>query len=195
MQKLLQFWFLILIGLYIVSCGGSSEDPQPTAEGFIRFKVNGVQKEFKTNPITPMSFSFDSNGPVYNAILQVLGPGSTGTGNFVQFNVWNEKIFETNVDYQMQQSVSYRGAAIARINFTYSDEQGQLYNAVLLKQNLPNIVVKNDATVRFTKISKDWAEGTFSAILIGPVTTSGVGNQERIISEGQFSIKLVNLTP
>jgi hypothetical protein len=117
------------------------------------------------------------------------------TGNFVQFNVWNEKIFETNVDYQMQQSVSYRGAAIARINFTYSDEQGQLYNAVLLKQNLPNIVVKNDATVRFTKISKDWAEGTFSAILIGPVTTSGVGNQERIISEGQFSIKLVNLTP
>jgi hypothetical protein len=194
-MRFLKYSIFILFGFLLQSCGGSTEDPQPTAEGFIRFKVNGVQKEFKTNPVTPMSFSFDSNGPVYNAILQVLGPGSTGTSNFVQFNVWNEKIFETNVDYQMQQSVSYRGAAIARINFTYSDEQGQLYNAVLLKQNLPNIVVKNDATVRFTKITKDWAEGTFTAILIGPVTTSGIGNQERIISEGQFSIKLTNLIP
>ncbi|MBA4298556.1 MAG: hypothetical protein C0433_00375 [Cyclobacterium sp.] len=142
-----------------------------------------------------MSFSFDSNGPVHNAILQVLGPGSKGTSNFIQFNVWNEKTFELNVDYQMQQAIAYRGVGIARINFTYADEQGQVFNAVLLKQNLPSIVVKNDATVRFTKITKDWAEGTFTAILIGPVTTSGIGNQERIISEGQFSIKLVNLTP
>lgn len=194
-MKFLKFSILILSGLLLFACGNSTEDPQPMGEGFIRFKVNGVQKEFKTNPVTPMSFSFDSNGQVHNAILQVLGPGSTGTGNFIQFNVWNEKTFETNLDYQMQQAISYRGAAIARINFTYADEQGQVFNAVLLKQNLPSMVVKNDATVRFTKITKDWVEGTFTAILIGPVTTSGVGNQERIISEGQFSIKLVNLTP
>ncbi|MDP2041705.1 hypothetical protein [Algoriphagus sp.] len=194
-MRYLKYSIFIFFGILLLSCGSKTEDPKPIAEGFIRFKVNGVQKEFKTNPVTPMSFSFDSNGPVHNAILQVLGPGSTGTSNFIQFNVWNEKTFELNVDYQMQQAIAYRGVGIARINFTYADEQGQVFNAVLLKQNLPSIVVKNDATVRFTKITKDWAEGTFTAILIGPVTTSGIGNQERIISEGQFSIKLVNLTP
>ncbi|WP_175454164.1 hypothetical protein [Algoriphagus alkaliphilus] len=48
-----------------------------------------------------MSFSFDSNGPVHNAILQVLGQGSTCTSNFIRFNMWNEKTFELHVDYQM----------------------------------------------------------------------------------------------
>ncbi|MDP2043276.1 MAG: hypothetical protein Q8S14_18200 [Algoriphagus sp.] len=65
-----------------------------------------------------MSFSFDSNGPVHNAILQVLGPGSTCTSNFIQFNLWNEKTFELHVDYQMQQAISYLVVGIAQINFT-----------------------------------------------------------------------------
>lgn len=188
--------FILFFGMFLCySCDNSSEIPQPVAEGFIRFKVDGVQKEFKTNPVSPMSFSFDSNGSVHNAILQVLGPGSNGTSNFIQFNVRNESAFAANVEYQMQNAIAYQGVGLARINFTYADEQGQIFNAVLLKQSLPGIVVKNDATVRFTKITNDWVEGTFSAILIGPVTTTGVGNQERIISAGQFGIQLVNLTP
>jgi len=195
MKRLFILFTLSLLSFLVFSCGSSAEDPQPIAEGFVRFKVDGVQKEFKTNPVSPMSFSFDSNGPVYNAILLVLGPGSTGTSNFIQINVLNESPFVTNVEYQMQEAVAYQGVALARINFTYADDQGQVFNAVLLKQTLPNLVVKNDAAVKFTKISEDWIEGNFTAILIGPITSSGVGNQERVISEGQFRMKLLDLTP
>lgn len=195
MNRFFKFSALWLVSLFVFSCGSSAENPQPQTEGFIRFKVDGVQREFKANPMTPMSFSFDSNGQVYNAILQVLGPGSNGTNNFIQFNVRNESPFVTNVDYQMQEAIAYQGVDLSRINFTYSNEEGQLYNAVLLKQALPNLVVRDDAKVRFTKITENLVEGTFSALLTGPVTATSVGNQELIISEGQFSIKLVDLTP
>ncbi len=195
MKRLFKLFTLSLLSFLVFSCGSSAEDPQPIDEGFVRFKVDGIQKEYKTNPVSPMSFSFDPNGPVYNAILQVLGPGSTGTNNFIQVNVRNESPFVTNVDYQMQEAIAYQGVGLARINFTYADEQGQVFNAVLLKQSLPNIVVKNDATVKFTQINEDWAEGTFTATLIGPITSTGVGNQELIISEGQFRMKLLDLTP
>ena len=195
MRKFLSFSLLLISVFLVLSCGSSNEDPQPIAEGFIRFKVDGIQKEFKVNSLTPMSFSFDSNGPVHNAILQVLGPGSTGTSNFIQFNIRNESPFQTNVDYEMQNPILYQGALLPRTQFTYSDEQGQLFNAVLLDKNSPFLVVKDDAKFRFTKITEDWVEGTFTALLTGPVTNLSVGNQELIISEGQFSIKLLDLTP
>lgn len=195
MQKLLYFSFLIFIGLFLVSCGGSDEDPQPGQEGFIRFKVDGVQKEYKTVPGNAASFSFDSNGPVYNTIIQVLGPGSTGTSNFIQITVRNEKMFETNLDYNLQDAIPYKSVPLSRINFTYSNEQGQIFNAFLLDIQSPFLVVRDEAKLRFSKITNELVEGTFSAILIGPVTNQSRGNQEMIISEGQFSMKLTNLIP
>lgn len=194
MKKLL-FLLIVLVPGFFFSCGSEGEDPLPEVEGYIRFKVDGVQKEFKTRHIDLMSFSFDSNGPVYNAIAQVLGPGSTGTSNFVQFTLRSESLFETNVPYEMQDPISYQNIPLARILFTYSDEQGQVYNAVLLDRNSPFLVVKDDATFRFTKITDDWAEGTFSALLTGPVTNLSVGDQELVISEGQFKMRLIDLIP
>ncbi|MFN3999991.1 hypothetical protein [Algoriphagus sp.] len=195
MKKLLHFSILIFIGLYLVSCGGSNEDPQPAQEGFIRFKVDGILKEFKVGLGNSSSFSFDPNGPIFNTIIQVLGPGSTGTSNFIQFTVKNEKMFETNLDYNLQDAILYKGVPLSRINFVYSDEKGQSFAAVNLDPKSPLIVVKDAAKVRFSKITNDVVEGTFTALLIGPITPTGVGKQEVTISEGQFSMKLTNLIP
>lgn len=195
MKKLLFLLIVLAPGFFFLSCGSKGEDPQPEIEGYIRFKVDGVQKEFKTGQTDLMSFSFDSNGPVYSAIAQVLGPGSTGTSNFIQINLRNESLFETEVSYEMQDAILYQGVPLVRILFTYSDEEGQIFNAVLLDNNSPFLEVKNDATLRFNKITEDWVEGTFSALLIGPVTNLSVGDQERVISEGQFKMKLINLIP
>lgn len=195
MNRISNFSLIVFLGIILFSCGGSSEDPQPVQEGFIRFKVDGVQKEFKVGFGNPSSFSFDPNGQIFNMVIQVLGPGSTGTNNFIQFTVRNETMFETNLDYNLQDPITYLGVPLSRIVFTYSNEQGQSFAAVNLDPQSPLIVVKDDAKVRLTKITDDLVEGNFSALLIGPVTPTGIGNQEVIISEGQFSMKLTDLTP
>lgn len=195
MKRLLSFSIIVLFGIFLISCGGSGEEPQPVQEGYIRFKVDGVQKEFKVGFGNPSSFSFDPNGDIFNTIIQVLGPGSTGTSNFIQFTVKNEKMFETNLDYNLQDAILYKGVPLSRINFVYSDEKGQSFAAVNLDPKSPLIVVKDAAKVRFTKITNDLVEGTFSALLIGPITPTGVGKQEVIISEGQFSMKVANRIP
>lgn len=195
-KSFLKFSVFLLIIFVMVSCGGEgSEDPQPTDTGYIRFKSDGVAKEYIPGPFDRIGFSFDTNGPVFNAVVQVLGPGSTGTSDFIQFNIRNESPFATGVDYNMQDPISYQTVPVARINMTYSDEQGQLFNAVLLDRNPQLIEVKDDATFRFTSITEEWVEGTFSALLTGPVTTLSVGNQERILTEAKFRMKLLDLTP
>lgn len=179
----------------MLSCEGSSEDPIPADPGFIRFKSDGLEKEFIPGPFDRIGFSYDANGPIFNAAVLVVGAGSTGTSNFIQFTIRNESPYATGVEYEMQEAISYQGASLPRVLFTYSDEQGQLFNAVLLDQNYPFLTVKDDATFRFTTITEEWVEGTFSARLTGPVTDLSVGNQERLLTEGQFRMKLLDLTP
>ncbi len=195
MRKKMNVSVLLMISILFFSCSGSNEEPQQLENGYIRFKSDGVSKEFIPNSFDRMGFSFDANGPVFNAIVQVLGQGSNGTSNFVQFTIRNESPFVVGEDYAMQEAISYQSVPLPRILFTYSNEQGQLYNAVLLERNPDLVSIKDDAMFRFTRITEEWVEGTFSALLTGPVTSLSVGNQERRLTEGQFRMKLLDLTP
>jgi hypothetical protein len=185
---------LFSVGLF-TGCSSSPEEIDPVQEGFIRFKSDGVEREFIPGPFDRMGFSYDGKGSIFNAGVQVLRPGSTGTGNFIQFTIRNEVPFVTGVDYDMQEAVFYQGVPLPRIVFTYSDEQSVLYNAVLLEENFPLLVIKDAATFRFTSITEEWVEGTFSALLTGPVTNLSVGDQERRLTEGRFRMRLLDLTP
>ena len=195
MKRSLVVLSLLLAVIVFTGCSSDAEDQPSVQEGYIRFKSDGVAREFIPGPFDRMGFSFDSNGSIFNASVQVLGPGSTGTSNFIQFTIRNESPFAEGVDYDMQDAILYQGVPVTRILFTYSDEEGQLYNAVLLEENFPLLVVKDNAIFRFTSITDEWVEGTFSALLTGPVTNLSVGNQERRLTEGQFRMKLLDQTP
>jgi hypothetical protein len=190
------YFYLGLLFLLMVasSCSSKEDEPQPLSESYVRFKVNGEQKEFKlTNQ--PMGFSFDAGGPVYNAIAVLNGNVADGTKNFVSFTVRNEAPFEAGKDYQMQDPIKYKGLDMVRILFTYSDEEGNVYNAVLFQQTIAGIQVTDDARVRFTKITDNWVEGSFDAVIMGPVTSTGMRNTELKVSDGVFSLPLINTIP
>lgn len=193
-MKLFSFSSLLVLFVLVSSCGSKGDDPLPQADSYVRFKVNGVQKEFKVSN-QPMGFSFDANGPVYNAIAIINGNAADGTKDFVSINVRNETIFETGKDYEMQNPIKYKGIDMVRILFTYSDEEGNVYNAVLFQQTIPGLKATDDARVRFTKISQDWVEGNFDAVILGPVSNLGGRNTELIVSDGTFSLPLLNLIP
>ncbi|MFC4870618.1 hypothetical protein [Negadavirga shengliensis] len=180
--------------LHLFSCGET--ELKPTEEYYIKFKVNGEQKEYNTDALNPVTFTFDQNGPVYQAILQVLGPGSDGKKNFINIITRNETVFEVNKSYRMHEAISYQNASLARIIFTWADENGDLYNAVLLKGAFPTLEIKDEGQLMFSGISQDMVTGSFTANIIGPVSpTTGRGNTELSITEGEFKLKLINTVP
>jgi hypothetical protein len=185
-------FFVLLLALS--SCGSNDEDPEPLPDSFVRFKVDGLQKEFKLSS-QPMGFSFDAGGPVYNAIAVMNGNPADGTKNFVSISVRNEAPFEAGKDYVMQTPISYGGVDMVRVLFTYSDEQGNVYNAVLFQQTIAGVQIKDDAKVRFTKITDNWVEGSFDAVTMGPVTSTGLRTTELRITDGVFSLPLISAIP
>lgn len=184
----------ILLLMVWTSCG-KEEDPAPQSESFLKFKVGGKLVEYSADN-QPMGMSLDPSGPMYLATATILGNRVDGTKNFLSISVRSESQFQEGKEYQMQDPIIYKGAEMVRILLTYSDESGQLYNAVLFQQILPGMKVTDDAKLTFTKISSNRVEGTFSGVVLGPISsTTGRGDNELVISEGQFSLSLFSSIP
>lgn len=193
MKQIFAFPFLAVLLFVLLGCGSDGgDDLNPSTDKFFKFKLDGVQVEYPMTDLLPMTFTYDDNGKVFSAVFQALGNGSNGTADFVNVFLRSETKFQTGVDYELQDGVSYNGISIASINFTYADKEGQVFNAVLLQSSLPSLVIKDTATIRFTKISDSEVEGIFSAKVYGPVLTSGRGDTEKVISDGQFKMKLLD---
>ncbi|MDX5338308.1 MAG: hypothetical protein LPK25_04730 [Cyclobacteriaceae bacterium] len=184
----------ILLLMVWTSCG-KEEDPAPQSESFLKFKVGGKLVEYSADN-QPMGMSLDPSGPMYLATATILGNRVDGTKNFLSISVRSESQFQEGKEYQMQDPIIYKGAEMVRILLTYSDESGQLYNAVLFQQILPGMKVTDDAKLTFTKISSNRVEGTFSGVVLGPISsTTGRGDNELVISEGQFNLSLFSSIP
>lgn len=194
MEKLKNLFWIFFSAVILCSCS-QEEDSAPQSQSFLKFKAGGKLVEYSGSN-QPMGFSLDASGPMYLATAIILGTPGDGTKNFLSITVRNETTFQLGKEYQMQQAFQYKGANLVRILLTYSDASGQVFNAVLFQQNIPGMKVTDDAQLKFTKITSDWVEGTFSGVLLGPVSSlTGRGNTELVITEGQFSLPLINNIP
>jgi hypothetical protein len=180
-------YLLIFICVSFFFSGGCNKsEVTPSAEYFIKFKVDGVQKEYTTGIMHPIIFSYDQNGPIFNATILVLGQGSSGTNNFINIITRNEEAFQTGKDYMMQDAILYQSVNLARMAFTWADENGNIFNAVLLQSGHQGIIINDDAQIRLTNITDDFVEGVFSAKLFGPADRS---ENAKLVTEGSFKLK------
>lgn len=185
-------YLLIILCIVFLWAGGCNNNGEvtPSQEYFIKFKVNGAQKTYSHNLLTPLVFHYDQNSQTFNASILALDEGSPGTNNFINIIVRNEEAFETGVDYHMQDPVLYLAINIPRLNVTWADENGSIYNAVLLQSAYPGLTINDDAQFRLTMITDEFVEGVFSAKLFGPVDTqSGRADNEVLVTEGSFKLK------
>lgn len=187
MRKLI--YFLLLFGIF-VACSSGDNEPEDN-DYYIRFKVDGNLMDYNAST-QPAGIFFDNNSNIHGFIAVVPKPGSDGLRDFMNITVWNETDFATGVTYQMQNPVTVSGIQRSRVHLTWANEQGQIYNAVLLKSQHPSLVINNDAQARFTEIGQDVIRGTFSGIIIGqnPVLE---GNPEFQVTEGEFRLKLIRI--
>jgi hypothetical protein len=185
-------YLLIVFCIVLFWSGGCSNNAEvtPSQEYFIKFKVDGVQKTYSHSFIAPFIFHYDQNGPIFNATILVLDEGSPGTSNFINIITRNEEAFEAGKDYLMQDAILYKSVKLPRISFTWADENGNIYNAVLLQSAYPGLTVNDDAQIRLTTITDDFVEGTFSARLFGSADTLPERlEKEVLITEGSFKLK------
>lgn len=191
---------LIVIGFFgawLLTACSSSDDEVPQDEFYISFKVDGTLVRYENAGFYPVVLSKDSPTNLYFSNLIVLKEVGESTSNFVHINVRNESAFQTNLSYQMQDGVLYPGGVfLARIQFTWANDAGEIYNAALLQRSYPTLDIGDDAAFKFTKIAGDIVEGTFTATVYGPVINS-VPNRtvEKKITEGEFRLKLIDSVP
>ncbi|SHN35638.1 hypothetical protein SAMN04488057_1289 [Cyclobacterium lianum] len=190
LKKIGLVFFLATMQL-LTSCS-KTEDPVPEADYFMKFKVNGDWVNYPVGEFHSVVFFYDSNSGLYSALIQALGPGSTGTSDFFSITLWSEAALEEKT-YRLQEGVrAYENVFLPSLNFTRSDLQGNMYNAVLLRQNYPNISIPDEGSLTLTHIGSDLIEGTFEANLYGPISaTTGRGNEELKVTEGSFRMKLI----
>lgn len=182
----------MLATLFLLGSCSNSETPAPAGDYFMKFKINGEWVEYRVMDYHAVVFSYDANGGIYSSLIQALGEGSTGTNNFFSITLWSEAVFEEKT-YQLQEGVrAYENSFLPSLIFTRSDLLGNMYNAALLQQNYPTISVPDNGSLTLTHIGTDLIEGTFEAILFGPITPStGRGDTELRVTEGSFRMKLI----
>lgn len=184
MKNLILFSFFSL--LLLASCS-KSEDPTPGEDFYIKFKVNGTQIEYKGSASTPITIAHTP--PTYLFTATLIGPGSDGTKDFITVSGVHETEFAAGVTYNLQDGTQVGAVKIAKLNLTYSDINGNIYNAVILQSNVPSLVIKDQATWRFNNLDGQVTTGVFNGLIIGPVsTTTGRGTDELTISDGEFRL-------
>lgn len=177
-------WIMLSI-LTLTGCKKDDGSKEPDDDKYyIRFKANGVQKEYDGNIVNNrFSFILLNEYGFYTAILSGVSNISETTKNLLHISVRSNEEINPNVEYNLQTAVPYNGFKFPSIEMVYTDESGVSHSALLLRENYPTIEVKDEAKVKFTSITATECKGTFSAKAINPAN-----KKEMLITDGEFHL-------
>ena len=178
----------VVLFLLVLCAGCKKGDDTSEGQGdyYIRFKVNGVQKEYSADiPNNAITYFYLNDVATYNASLTALNrledAQSLPVKNLINIVVRSKEEINGGVPYYMQTPVSIGSVNLSSIEITYADESGATFNAVLLQENYPALDIRDDATVEFDEINASTTRGTFNARL-----SSTVNSEEVLLTDGEF---------
>lgn len=175
-QFVILFLFMIVIP-FPIACSKKSSDPTPpTSEFFIRFKVDGIQKEFKANTRATISDVSTVNTPIILGAFSGLQTNATNTtANLMSVSVRDPLTMAIKKVYS-----STSPGAIYQVALLYWDENGDPYSSEFL--STPS---SSDAMLTLSEITENYVSGSFN----GKVALSGASLNTHLITEGTFKLK------
>ncbi|MGY6742460.1 MAG: hypothetical protein ACXIUQ_06970 [Cecembia sp.] len=178
MHRILKLLMVLAIFGIFSSCDRGPERP----DFYYRFKVNGVQKEFKASPKADITFIDTQMG--FNLATFTMVTGSRTDRN--AFVIGLRYRGELQTAYEMQVPIIVNGVLSPTLTFFYLDENGRSFLGTLLQSENPGAL--DDGRVEFTAITPEGSYGTFEAIIFDPnEETSELSARQMVrITDGEF---------
>ncbi len=183
MKKQFNFLIYLILSSIIIStplsCSkkSTSSDPVVTSEYFIRFKIDGIQKEFKANIRASISDISTVSTTIFLGAFSGLLVNTTNTNsNLMSVGVRDPFMITTNKVYN-----STYPPSLYQVSLLYWDENGNQYSSQFLS-SLSN----TDAVVTFSEVTDKIVSGNFS----GKIALSGNPSNTHLVTEGVFKMKL-----
>lgn len=189
-HKLTAAFFLVSFALLVLSSCKKSGGSGSSNGGsyYMKFKLNGVQVEFDSEPIAGISYSKADS--LYTCVIAAYKDVNSGLKNAVTITIFSNSTIAAGVAYNdPAKAVGPNGAPTPQNTIFYYDSTANSYltmgafadaNGSVL---LPGVVA--DAQLTISEMTSTYIKGTFS----GTVYKSSTLNQYYSITEGEFYLK------
>ena len=185
-MNMYRYCYFILAVLLMAGCSKKKgDDPAAADDYYLRFKADGVQREYRQT--TNAQFYYDADNKTYHCnLVATLTFGATTKDIFTLFLV-NKTAFTTGVTYQLSNGIDMEetGAVMPQVVISVLDPQGKPYTAQFLP--VTGLQFDDKAEVRFSEITDKYVKGTFSGLAFGALPE----RKEMKIEEGSFYLSVL----
>lgn len=174
-------WLVSFLSICLTSCNNDSDDDNnvvPDEEYYVRFKVNGVQKDYKS--LADVMLNEKNSGGLYQfSMVGLENFYEGGTTNNLTLSILDPEPVASQVEYTNYAPTSGEEERVQILILTYLDEAGVAYTA--LGDEFAILGVISDSKTTITEITETAMKGTFSGTLYNIDRTKTVE-----ITEGEF---------
>ncbi len=163
---------LLLSATLFTACKKSSSGSSSTTY-FVKFKLDGVQKEYKGIP-NFTTVTLPSSPVIYSLAVQASLATSVALKDHIAINANDIATIATGKTYKNQDA----GGTIQAV-LMYYDNAGNAYSSVMVN---PESI--NDAVITFSEVTSTYVSGTFT----GKVAAVSGGTTTYTITEGSFKV-------
>ncbi|WP_373524221.1 hypothetical protein [Aquiflexum sp.] len=175
---------ILLLCLFVIFAFSSCDKEDPRPNYYYKFKVNGVEKEFKANNDANIVFIEDTNSSNRFTIFTFI-TGSDPNKNAIIISLRTTVSPEFGVNYTMQNPIVVNEQTAPSLTFIYLDENGKEYGATLLQSRNPGAM--DDGSLMLTELSAEGSYGTFQAVTFDLNSTGELSQrQSLILTDGEF---------
>ncbi|EOZ93591.1 hypothetical protein A33Q_3537 [Indibacter alkaliphilus LW1] len=175
---------LLLITFVAVFSSCDREPDRP--DYYYRFKVNGVQKEFRANTDSGILFLDDPN-EVNRYMLFNMTTGRDNEKNSLFISLRTLETITIGTRYEMQLGINVNNQVVPRITVLYFDENGDQFIADLLQRDNPG--ARDDAWIVFDELIQEGSYGRFEATIFSVDDDGELSErQDILITDGEFFI-------
>ena len=172
----------------------NNNNPGSGTDYFLKFKADGTQKEFKSEPL--IQILKKNNDGLYSAVLQgykdFVGQGTKDELGMIILS--NDPVVQGSSYQDPEKCVDISGDTLTKLIMNFNDptNNGYLSMGPLADKNgviilFPNVVA--DAKLLISELTSDYAKGTFSATVY--LSTDATLTTKVKITDGQFYLKRV----
>lgn len=185
------YLLLPLIFLFLACSSDDSSNDENPSKYYFRYKVDGIQINYPFKPETQINltgiYEYDSNSQSYG--MQVFGAANildSGQTNRVTLYIGNSAEVATNITYTNMEATN---STVPDLIFSmgYTDLDKTMF---ITGKNVVSTQLYKYAEIRFSTISEDHIQGTFSGTLSNYDLGTGqpVLTKEVVITDGEFNV-------